>query len=478
MKEIDRMSLTGKTALLMSKNYEKMYQNGFYRFFLLMLGLPTTIVLFVIFLLHKRKDNAKEYRAKVKQDLDREGFYQRVFAEIVQQQQKKNAFFNRSVTQHQVEAAAEKLAIKRVEEEIQYRMDSEDAVQTVTFSSVYQSLVQTPVYLLLSILTSFPMYVLILLYINPYLKYTVERLFMLAFVLIGVTALVFSILYISPIDPAYNVLGERATEEQREEFRELHGLNEPYTVQLVNVLKGLVTLDMGKSYVGNSDVFVGIMSKFPATLKLSLLALVLALIISIPAGIISAIRQYSAFDYTAMIAALIGLSIPSFWFGLILLLNFSVKHHIFPATFAVDNPWAYVLPAIVMATALAGNVARMTRSSMLEIKNQDFVLTARAKGISENRVIVKHILGNALIPIVTAAGIQFGYLLGGSAVIEKVFNVNGIGSFIVDKQYIPDIPVVLTGVIYVAVVVSLVNLFVDLLYAFIDPRVKAKLRNY
>ena len=153
----------------MSKNYEKMYQNGFYRFFLLMLGLPTTIVLFVIFLLHKRKDNAKEYRAKVKQDLDREGFYQRVFAEIVQQQQKKNAFFNRSVTQHQVEAAAEKLAIKRVEEEIQYRMDSEDAVQTVTFSSVYQSLVQTPVYLLLSILTSFPMYVLILLYINPYL---------------------------------------------------------------------------------------------------------------------------------------------------------------------------------------------------------------------------------------------------------------------------------------------------------------------
>lgn len=478
MKEIHSASLFGRTALLMGKNYEKMYQNGFYRLFLLLFGLPTTIVLFAVFLLRRQKDNTKEHRAKIKRSLDEEGFYESALAEIVQQQQAKNAFFNHGATRQQIEAAAEKLAAKRVEEEIQYRIDSEGAAQTVTFPSVYRSLSRNPAFLLLSILTSFPMYVLILLYINPYLKYTAERLFMLAFVLIGVTALVFSILYISPIDPAYNVLGERATEEQREDFRQLHGLNEPYPVQLVNVMKGLVTFDMGKSYVGNSDVFVGIMSKFPVTLKLSLLALVLALIVSIPAGIISAIRQYSAFDYTAMIAALIGLSIPSFWFGLILLLNFSVKHHIFPATFAVDNPWAYVLPAIVMATALAGNVARMTRSSMLEIKNQDYVLTARAKGISENRVIVKHILGNALIPIVTAAGIQFGYLLGGSAVIEKVFNVNGIGSFIVDKQYIPDIPVVLTGVIYVAVVVSLVNLFVDLLYAFIDPRVKAKLRNY
>ena len=467
-----------KITQLAGKNYPKMYQNVFYRFFLMLLGLPTSAILLIVFLLRRRTDSSKLRAAQIRQALAEEGFHEKALAEITQQQRAKNAFFHRSVTEQQTTAAAEKLAAKRVDEEVQYRMDQEGGVQKVTLPVVYQELIQSPVFLVFSIVTSFPMYILILLYINPYLKYTLERLFMLVFVLIGVTALVFSILYISPIDPAYNVLGDRATEEQREDFRETHGLNEPYVVQLVDVMKGLVTFDMGKTYVGNNDVFTEIMNKFPVTLKLSLLALVLALIVSIPAGIISAIRQYSAFDYTAMVIALIGLSVPSFWFGLILLLNFSVKHHIFPATFDVSNPMAYILPAIVMATALAGNVARMTRSSMLEVKNQDYVLTARAKGISEHRVIVKHILGNAMIPIVTAAGIQFGYLLGGSAVIEKVFNVNGIGSYIVDKQYIPDIPAVLTGVIYVAVVVSLVNLFVDLLYAFIDPRVKAKLRNY
>ena len=478
MKDNNHNGVAAKATQIMGKNYRKMYQNGFYRLFLLLFGLPTSIVLLVLFLLRKKEDDSRERAAQIKQSLREEGFYESALNEIIQQQRTKNAFFKRSMTEQQVKDVAEKLVAKRLEEEVQYRMDQEDSGQAITLPSVYQQAIQNPLFLAFSLVTSLPMYLLILLYINPYLKYTLERLFMLVFVLIGVTALVFSILYISPIDPAYNVLGDRATEEQREDFRETHGLDEPYLVQLADVMKGLVTFDMGKTYVGNNDVFVEIMGKFPVTLKLSLLALVLALIVSIPAGIISAIRQYSAFDYTAMVAALIGLSIPSFWFGLILLLNFSVKYHIFPATFDVNNPVAYILPAVVMATALAGNVARMTRSSMLEIKNQDYVLTARAKGISERRVIVKHILGNALIPIVTAAGIQFGYLLGGSAVIEKVFNVNGIGSYIVDKQYIPDIPAVLTGVIYVAVVVSLVNLFVDLLYAFIDPRVKAKLRNY
>lgn len=478
MKEQTNNGRLKQFSQTLAKNYKKMFKNIFYRFFLLLLGLPTNLALLIAYFMLRQKSGHKEIRERITHDLREEGFYEKVYSEIIQQQRTKNAFFSRSMADQQLKATAEKLATKRLEEEIAYRMDKESDAEEASMPVTYERLIQIPAFLVFSIVTSLPMYILSLVYGSPYLKYTIERLFMLIFVLIGVTALVFTILYISPIDSAYNVLGDRATEEQRENFRENHGLNEPYGIQLLNVIKGLVTFDMGKSYVGNNDVLTEIMSKFPVTLKLSLLALAIALIVSIPAGIISAIKQYSAFDYTAMILALIGLSIPAFWFGLTLLLNFSVKNHIFPATFSVNNPLAYFLPAIVLATSLAGNVARMVRSSMLEIKNQDFVLTARAKGISENRVIVKHILGNALIPIVTAAGIQFGYLLGGSAVIEKVFNVNGIGSFIVDKQYIPDIPVVLTGVIYVAVVVSLVNLFVDLLYAFIDPRVKAKLRNY
>ena len=272
MKDNNSTGAMTKITQLAGKNYPKMYQNVFYRFFLMLLGLPTSAILLIVFLLRRRTDSSKLRAAQIRQALAEEGFYEKALAEITQQQRAKNAFFHRSVTEQQTTAAAEKLAAKRVDEEVQYRMDQEGGVQKVTLPVVYQELIQSPAFLVFSIVTSFPMYILILLYINPYLKYTLERLFMLVFVLIGVTALVFSILYISPIDPAYNVLGDRATEEQREDFRETHGLNEPYVVQLVDVMKGLVTFDMGKTYVGNNDVFTEIMNKLPVTPKLPLLA--------------------------------------------------------------------------------------------------------------------------------------------------------------------------------------------------------------
>ena len=188
-------------------------------------------------------------------------------------------------------------------------------------------------------------------------------------------------------------------------------------------------------------------------------------------------RQYSGFDYVFMLLALLGLSIPNFWLGLILILNFSINLGWLPATYSPTNWLTLIMPAIVLGTSLAASVARMTRSSMLEVISADYIVTARAKGLSKKTVILKHALGNAMIPIVTVIGLQFGGMLGGSAVTEKVFNVNGIGSYIVDKQFIPDIPIVLAGVVYVAIIISIVNLLVDILYAFLDPRIKSKIKS-
>ncbi|MGL5752540.1 MAG: ABC transporter permease, partial [Paraclostridium sp.] len=294
----------------------------------------------------------------------------------------------------------------------------------------------------------------------------------------GVTFLVFTILHASPLDPAINILGQGATPDQIKEFNAVYGLDQPYIVQLFNSFKGLLTFDLGQSFAGNEEVFVAIARKFPVTLSVTFVSLLVAVILAIPAGIISAIKPYSAYDYTFMLIALIGLSIPNFWLGLILILKFSIEMGLLPATYVVGNASSMIMPAIVLGTSLAASIARMTRSSMLEVVKQDYMTTARAKGLSEKRVVLKHALGNAMIPIVTVIGLQFGGMLGGSAVTEKVFNINGIGSYIVDKQFIPDIPIVLAGVVYVAIIISIVNLLVDILYSFLDPRIKSKMKSY
>ena len=348
----------------------------------------------------------------------------------------------------------------------------------ITLLGVMKDLLQNNAFLVFSIITSLPMYLLLLIYSNPYAKYIFERLVMMIFVLFGVVFLVFTILYMSPMDPAVNILGQTATQEQIVEFNRVYGLDQPYIVRLFEAFKGLVTLDMGRSYAGNEVVMEAISRKFPVTLQVTFASLAVALILAIPSGIISAVKPYSTFDYVFMLIALLGLSIPNFWLGLVLILNFSINLHWLPATYSATDWTTLIMPAIVLGTGLSASVARMTRSSMLEVINQDYITTAKAKGLSSKRVILKHALGNAMIPIVTVVGLQFGGMLGGSAVTEKVFNINGIGSYIVDKQFIPDIPVVLTGVVYVSVVISLANLVVDILYAFLDPRIKSKMKNY
>jgi peptide/nickel transport system permease protein len=330
----------------------------------------------------------------------------------------------------------------------------------------------------LFLLAGLPGFIFLLLMSNAYIKYSFERLIMMVFVVFGVTLLVFTILYTSPMDASYNILGDMSTQEQRDQFNETYGLDEPYVGQLAKTFKGVATLDLGKSYLGGEDVIDSIKAKFPITLQLTIFSLLLAILIAVPSGILSALKPYSVLDYLVMLLALIGLSIPAFWFGLLLILNLSIEHSILPAIFFEGSWTAYIMPAIVMGTGLAASVARMTRSSMLEVIHQDFIITAKAKGLSRSRVILRHALGNAMIPIVTVIGLDFGAMMGGATIVEKVFNMPGIGSWLVDKQFIPDTPSVLAGVVYIAIVVSIVNLAVDLLYAFLDPRVKVKIKGY
>lgn len=358
------------------------------------------------------------------------------------------------------------------------KYNNKEIKSNIEDSTILKKLLENNIFFIYSIIFSFPMYILIYIFSHWYMKYIFERIVMMFFVMFGVIFLVFTILYISPMDSAVNILGQDATKEQIDAFNKSYGLDKPYIEQLFYSFKSIITFDLGKSYVGNEDIFSAIARKFPITLSISFLSLLLAIIIAIPAGIISSVKQYSIFDYIFMLIALIGLSIPNFWIGLILILNFSINLNMLPASFIVDNIKSYIMPTIVLGTGLSASVARMTRASMLEIKSSEFVLTARSKGLNESIVIFRHIFKNALIPIITVIGMQLGSILGGAAVTEKVFNIKGIGSYIVDKQFIPDIPVILAGVVYISIVVSIVNLIVDILYAFLDPRIKSDMKNY
>ena len=306
-------------------------------------------------------------------------------------------------------------------------------------------------------------------------KYIIRRILFLIPVLLGVSFIVFSLLYITPGDPARIVLGDQATEEAVQEFRNKEGLNDPFLVQygryVLNALKG----DIGRSYMTRRPVSDEILSAFPYTIKLAALSMVIAILLGIPFGIISAIKQYSLFDSVTMIGAMIGLSMPVFWLGILLILFFSVYLRWLPSS-GFNTFAAMVLPAITLAAQSVAIVTRMTRSSMLEVVRQDYIRTARAKGQKESVVIWRHALGNALIPVVTVVGLQFGHLLGGAVLTESIFSIPGVGRLMVEAIKMRDYPLVQGGVLYIAIAFSLVNLLVDLIYAWIDPRIKAQYR--
>ncbi|KPU27569.1 peptide ABC transporter [Caloranaerobacter sp. TR13] len=304
-------------------------------------------------------------------------------------------------------------------------------------------------------------------------KYILRRLLLLIPVILGVTFIVFSIMYLTPGDPAQIILGESAPPEKVAQLREEMGLNDPFIIQYFRFVKNGLKGDFGRSYSTRRPVFSEIFARFPATLKLTIAGVLVAIIIGIPVGIISATKQYSLFDNVSMIGALLGVSMPNFWFGLMLVLVFSVMLGWFPS--GGDNGLAsLVLPAITLGTSAAALITRMTRSSMLEVIRQDYIRTARAKGVLEKKVINKHALKNALIPIITVVGLQFGYLLGGAVLTETVFSWPGVGRLLVDAIRQKDTPMVLASVVFVSVTFSFVNLMVDILYAYVDPRIKSQ----
>ncbi|MEW8956145.1 nickel ABC transporter permease [Clostridium sp.] len=304
-------------------------------------------------------------------------------------------------------------------------------------------------------------------------KYVLKRIAFLIPVLIGVTFLVFSIMALTPGDPAQLILGEKATPQDVKVLREEMGLDDPFIVQYGRFLKNAVKGDFGRSYTSKRMVFNEIFQRFPNTLVLALIGVVVSILIGIPVGIISATKQYSLVDSICMVLALIGVSMPNFWFGLMLILVFSVNLGVLPSGGFMGLK-SLILPAITLGYSSSAIITRMTRSSMLEVIRQDFIRTARAKGVKENKVILKHGLKNALIPIITIVGLQFGGLLGGAVLTETVFSWPGVGTLLVDAIRQKDTPMVLASVVFLATTFSVCNLLVDILYAYVDPRIKSQ----
>lgn len=292
-------------------------------------------------------------------------------------------------------------------------------------------------------------------------------------VVVGVVFIVFTILQLTPTDPIRTVLGDMATQEEVDAMREEMGLNDPFFAQFFNYVKNIVTKgDFGISYINRKPVAIEIISRFPTTLSLALMSMLLAALIGIPAGIISATRQYSLFDNGVTLFSLVSLAMPSFWLGLMLIILFSLNLHLLPAS-GFYGPQYWIMPVITIGTGCVAGIMRTTRSSMLEVIRQDYIRTARAKGQKESIVIRKHALRNAIIPVITLMGLQFGRQLGGAVLVETIFAIPGLGKLLVDATAIKDIPVIQGGVLFMAVIFSFVNLFVDILYGFIDPRISS-----
>jgi peptide/nickel transport system permease protein len=294
-------------------------------------------------------------------------------------------------------------------------------------------------------------------------------------VLLGVTFLTFTLGYISPGDPARVAAGEGATPEVIEAFRIEMGLDDPFLVQFFRYVWGVVRLDFGVSTASRRPVFDEIWARFPTTVQLAGMSVAAALLIGIPLGIISATKQYTIFDGGATFIGLLGVSIPNFWLGMILIILFAVNLGWLPAT-GFMTPQHWILPTITLGASGAAIIMRMTRSSMLEVIRQDYIRTARAKGQTEGKIIFKHALKNALMPVTTVAGLQFGFLLGGAILTETIFAIPGVGRFMFDSIFRRDYPIILGVAFLIAVTFSIVNLLVDILYAFIDPRIRAQYR--
>lgn len=305
------------------------------------------------------------------------------------------------------------------------------------------------------------------------LNYMIRRLIGAIPVLIGVIAVVFILTTIVPGDPARIMMGQRGNPETIARIRHEMGLDKPRIVQFTDFMKNAVTLNLGISYRNNMPVMQALAVRMPVTFKLAFFAILVAIIVGIPLGIISAVKQYSWFDYGAMLFAILGISAPVFWVALLSVVLFCVKLGWIPGTGTGDGELIYyVLPSIVLGLRPGALIARLTRSSMLEIVRQDYIRTARAKGLSEKVVIFRHALRNALIPVVTIIGIEIASLLSGVVITEQTFSLPGLGRLSVEALINRDFPVIRGVVLFMAFIFVLANLIVDLSYPLFDPRIK------
>jgi len=300
--------------------------------------------------------------------------------------------------------------------------------------------------------------------------FILKRIVQIIPVTLGVTLVVFLIMQMIPGDPALILAGEGASNETVEELRENLGLNKPLYLQYGEYINNLVHGDMGHSLKNKQPVLEEITTRLPITIELAFYSILITIVLGLIAGIISAIRPYSILDVGLMIVALLGISLPSFWLGILLMYVFSVQLQWLPVA-GWESAKHIILPAITLGAGGAAIVARMTRSSMLDVVNQDYIRTAKAKGLKGYVIILKHALRNALIPVITVVGLQFGTLLGGTVLVESVFAVNGLGRMIVDAIRTRDIPVVQGGVLVASLIFVVINLFVDILYRIFNKRI-------
>lgn len=304
-------------------------------------------------------------------------------------------------------------------------------------------------------------------------RYIAHRVLLFVPVLLGVVVIIFTLMYVTPGDPALSILGENATPEQIAAIHKKLGLNDSYLVQLTRYFFNLLQGDLGTSYRSGRPVLEEILSRYPNTVILAFSSVALGILIGVTVGIISAVKQYSFLDKFFTVFSLLGVSAPSFWIAMVLVVIFSVQLRLLPATGSTEfRHW--VLPVFTLGLQASASIMRMTRSSMLEVIRQDYIRTSRAKGQTELLTIMRHAFRNALVPIITVIGIQICGFLAGAVLVETVFAIPGVGKFIVDSVTFKDYPVVQGAVFWIGLNCVLINLFVDIIYCFVDPRIKGQ----
>jgi peptide/nickel transport system permease protein len=305
------------------------------------------------------------------------------------------------------------------------------------------------------------------------LTFALRRFGRLLLTVLLISTIIFFVIRVIPGDPALVIAGIDATKEDIQAIRAQLGTDRPLIVQYLSWLSDIVRLDFGTSMISGQPVKQLILERFPITLSLAVMGIVISILIAVPLGVLSAVKRWSFWDYLGMVFSQIGMAIPSFWLGIMLLLLLAVKIKIFPL-FGSGSISHLILPSLSLGIARAAVLLRLTRASMVEELSKEYVITARSKGLTERMVKYKHALKNALLPVITVAGIQLGYMLGGAIIIEQVFSLPGLGRLFLFGVYQRDFPLIQGGVVFVAVIFSLINFVVDLFYSVVNPKIRIR----